>query len=151
MNLIFLVCLKGDAVEGFVLGGFSDKLNACSGMFLKSYIVSYTFEILCRPTTWWDTGARIINILKSRLKKSNANPSSARFRLLSISVSKELQGKGTARELVLAFERAIPRHVNIYGLSAHANNYRAIGFYQKMGFVKEKEVKDSIYMIKHIK
>lgn len=150
-SLIFLVCQKSAAIEGFVLGGFSDKLNACSRTFLKSHVINYTFEILCRPAVWLDTGARIKNILKNRYKKSNVHPSAASFRLLSISVTKELQGKEAAKALVLAFEKAIPHHINIYGLSVHANNARAIGFYQKMGFIKEREVKGSIYMIKNIR
>ncbi len=150
-SIIFLVYEINNKVEGFVMGGFSDKLNLCSNMFLKTCINDYLFEILCRPRTWLDTFIRLMSMVKSKFSKKTEKSSVPRFRLLSISVNKHMQGRGVAKELVLAFENAVPKLEDTYGLTVHANNYRAIKFYTKMGFIKEREIRGSISLFKKIK
>ena len=70
------------------------------------------------------------------------------FRLLSIGVYPEYQGKGISILLLNQFEEETFDKVRAYGLSVHINNRRAIAFYQKNGFLFSGENSISYFMQK---
>ena len=84
--------------------------------------------------------------------RKNVNNSSAKFRLLSIAISPEAQGKGVSKELIDFFENhLINNNIYFYGLSVKKGNNRAIKFYEKNNFKIEYEKKDGISFVKTLK
>ncbi|MEZ9622785.1 GNAT family N-acetyltransferase [Vibrio sp. 10N.261.55.F6] len=84
-------------------------------------------------------------------KKQGKWESSAKFRLLSIAVSSEYQGKGYGKNLLMELEkRIINKNQNIYGLSVKNENKKAITFYQSLGFRLEKKESKTSYYIKDV-
>lgn len=82
-------------------------------------------------------------------KKSR--PSSAKFRLLSISVNPEFQSTGVGGLMLKFFEsRLANMNIDSYGLSVRSNNIRAVQFYINNGFVKEKEYLSTTYFYRDI-
>jgi ribosomal protein S18 acetylase RimI-like enzyme len=85
----------------------------------------------------------------SFFKKSR--PSSARFRLLSISVDPECQSTGVGGIMLKFFESKLASmNIESYGLSVRTNNARAVQFYINNGFVKEKEYLSTTYFYRDI-
>jgi ribosomal protein S18 acetylase RimI-like enzyme len=74
-----------------------------------------------------------------------------KLRLLSIATGKKYQSLGYGAEMLARFEDEL-RLVGAveYGLSVRYKNHRAVKFYQKNGFLKEKITKKNIYFIKKI-
>lgn len=80
-----------------------------------------------------------------------SRPSSAKFRLLSISVNPAFQSTGVGGFMLNFFEsRLASMNIDSYGLSVRSNNTRAVQFYVNNGFVKEKEYLSTTYFYRDI-
>lgn len=78
--------------------------------------------------------------------------SKIKFRLLSISVDSSNQSKGIGKFMLNEFEKKlIEINEYAYGLSVRNINIKAIKFYEKNNFIKEKEYNNSSYFIKKLK
>lgn len=146
LDCVFLVSEHNDKVTGFVLGGMSTDLNRAKSSFIAKYKAHYLIDTIVRPWVYKDALARIKTIYSLGKKASN-NPNGESVRLLSIAVCRDAQGSGVASDLIRSFEENISPWTT-YGLSVLSHNKRAQAFYLKNGFLIEKEVDDSIYLIK---
>lgn len=148
-NIVFLVCkdIKLEKIAGFVVGGYSKDLSRAKNDFVVRNKLRIIFEILLKPNMWIDSLKRFFN----KSSSNDNNKKEVSFRLLSIGVNENFQGTGIAKELTLKFEQIlIQEDVNQYGLSVHADNIKAIKFYEKSGMTVEKRTTDTIYFKKNI-
>lgn len=84
-------------------------------------------------------------------KFGNIALSEAKFRLMSITVRPEVQSAGVGREMLFYFEKILmDRGVHCYGLSVKSENFQAVSFYERNGFVLEKNVSGSRYYKKQL-
>lgn len=140
---------------GFILGGDSKWLQACSAKFLTSYKCEYVVEILLRPNTWMDTILRVYKMVIQKMvsfsNTKNANLDKlniSSYRLLSIAVKNNHQHVGIASELVAFYEKNCPE--SSYGLTVHANNWKAIRFYRKMQMFEAYRTAENVGFEKQI-
>lgn len=143
-DCVFLVSEEDEIINGFVLGGMSQDLNRAKAVFVKKYRLLYLFDTAIRPWVYMDALARIKTLFAIR-EQGNGKVSNDSIRLLSIAVSLDAQGSGVATKLVRSFEEAISPWKS-YGLSVLSHNLRAQAFYQKNGFIIEREDGSSIYL-----
>jgi len=88
---------------------------------------------------------------RSTKEVSSTNSSAASSRLLSIGVLPEVQGYGIADKLAQHFcERLYLDNVSLVGLSVRMNNDRAIAFYEKTGWKRERVSETTIYFIREL-
>lgn len=93
---------------------------------------------------------KLKTFLKSKLHHS-AKSDEAKFRLLSIVVSPEIQSMGLGRKLLESFEANLrQRGWECYGLSVRSDNCKAIRFYEKNGFILEEIKSGSMYYKKYL-
>lgn len=134
-------------IDGFVLGGSSDKLNISKSNFIKNYRLHYILETISMPSVYLQALTKAVDICKSLISPEHSVDS---IRLLSIAVSNDVKGTGIAVKLLRKFELSI-LPAKVYGLSVKKDNIRALKFYYKNGFEKEKETGGSIYLVKHLR
>lgn len=157
---IFFVGEKSSQIDGFVLGGESNKLQQAKNRFIKHNKYRCIMETLLMPEIYCQALSRIYSIISEVSgnylnRSSDCSPNCAvgkRIRLLSIAVCQEAQGSGLATQLVQLFEQRIKldNAAHGYGLSVKIDNQRAIGFYKKIGFTLEGRKGKSIYFTKNI-
>jgi ribosomal protein S18 acetylase RimI-like enzyme len=145
---LLLVHEAANGVDGFILGGESERLGAVKAEFVREHLLRCLWETLLRPHMWWQGFKRGIAALTvvppKRDVKQQDQPASPTYRLLSIAVADGAVGKGVAKELVQAFELTIRQDIKFYGLSVNKDNARAIRFYEKMGFHRIKDDGDTL-------
>ncbi|NER94665.1 MAG: GNAT family N-acetyltransferase [Symploca sp. SIO1B1] len=147
---IFIVAVNQGLVQGFLLGGNSRNLNLAKSQFIQKNKLHYTVETILRPQIYWQALNKIQSLYALKPTKTMESfEVDDRVRLLSLAVNDDLKGSGLASKLLTEFERAIAP-VQEYGLSVKNSNTRAIKFYQKNGFVLEKQVDNSIYFLKRL-
>lgn len=147
-EILFDGCFQKDgSLLGFVLGGESHDLNQAKksflhkNLFLLSCVSLFNFKM-------YPFISQKIRILLRNNKIRMGGGKQPSFRLLSIGVSPEYQGKGISILLLNQFEEETFDKVRAYGLSVHINNRRAIAFYQKNGFLFSGENSISYFMQK---
>jgi ribosomal protein S18 acetylase RimI-like enzyme len=102
---IFLVSEHNGNINGFVMGGDSHKLNNAKARFLKKNRVLYSFDTLIRPWIYKDVVSRIPSFLK--ISNQPVSTQQTAIRLLSIAISKDVEGYGISKQLLDSFEIAI--------------------------------------------
>lgn len=146
---LFFAALRENNVVGFVMGGDSAKLQTCKKNFIKKNLLMILLSTICIPSLYIDALYRVKQMKNKPIEKKVQTSSSKSIRLLSIAVSKEMQGTDLASTLVSTFEQHL-EGVLQYGLSVKDTNKRVINFYKKMGFQLEKEENHSFYLIKKL-
>jgi ribosomal protein S18 acetylase RimI-like enzyme len=142
-DLAFFVVESGRVV-GFVIAG--TNLSAGVNKFVRQNFFWLILHIVRRPKIFID---KTFSFLQSKFKTTRA--SQATFRLLSIAVSPEVQSKGIGLKMLVFLERELLiRNITCYGLSVKNNNLRAIGFYERNGFVLEQKSLGSSYYLKFL-
>lgn len=129
--ILFDCCfLKDGSLLGFVLGGESHDLNQAKKSFLHKnlFLISCVSLFNFKMYPFFFQKMRILLFLSKIRMGGGKQPS---FRLLSIGVSPEYQGKGISILLLNQFEKETFEKVRAYGLSVHINNRKAIAFYEK--------------------
>jgi ribosomal protein S18 acetylase RimI-like enzyme len=145
-NTVFIAAKADGRLAGFVLGGTKTVLDRNRRRFVTRHWAAILLGVVRRPEIWGQAISRGRSMLLSRGHHAGF-VSSAETRLLSITVADSAKGRGVAKELVYAFERALGS-TDRYGLSVHDDNSRAIGFYEKMGFQLEGKAGGSAFFLK---
>jgi ribosomal protein S18 acetylase RimI-like enzyme len=149
---LFLVHETENDVDGFVMGGESADLNSCEKAFIRENLPRCCWETIFRPHVWrgaiWRGAATVKSLLRRHEPRQDVS-SDPNIRILSIAVEKSAMGSGAATALVKAFEEIIfNNHIEQYGLSVLQDNHRAIRFYEKMGFVIDRNENKCFYLSK---
>lgn len=141
---ISIIALENDSVVGFIISGKSVSKGVAKFTKLnRGYLL---LLLLSHPKFIYQ---KIRSVALNKIIKTK--PSHASFRLLSIAVSSSSQSKGLGSEMLSFFERVLIKRSELsYGLSVRSVNHRAVKFYEKMGFVLEKEVHGSKYFFKKL-
>lgn len=156
LDVIFLVSLSDETPSGFVMGGRAEDISLRKNAFLHRSMGVIILGVLLSPAVWSECFFRLLQFVRIKTRRNrlainnNAKHEPDSIRLLSIAVSPDKKGSGTAQVLLSAFEEHIPNQITVYGLSVKKNNERAISFYKKMGFEVEKEEGQSLYLSKKI-
>ena len=129
-QLIFLLCMDGSKVSGFVLGGDSFNIQRCKKEFVRKNFYRLFIYVLFSPKIYPQVLSRVI---KSRVKeyqeKQKMQISITSFRLLSIGIDTEYKRKGIGSSLVNSFEERVKQMgIESYGLSVYKTNKKAISF-----------------------
>lgn len=147
---LFVIAFKdgeesvSDQVLGFIVAG--PNVSKGVARFLKANQHYLLWLMLKNPLFLCQ---KAIAIARSKLLRSK--PSNANFRLLSIAVKAGKQSLGIGGGMLQFFEKILKeKGISMYGLSVRKKNHRAVLFYQKNGFILEKEISGSKYYIKEI-
>lgn len=146
-RILFNGCFQKDgSLLGFVLGGESNALNQAKKNFLRRNLFLIFCSSLFNFRIYPFLLDKVVLLLKNdKIGERGKQPS---FRLLSIGVTPEYQGKRISSLLLNQFEKAAFAEVQVFGLSVHISNKRAIAFYQKNGFLFSGENSISYFMQK---
>lgn len=149
-EIIFIVFDQDNIINGFIVGGELRKINKASSNFIKNNIPLYSWEIFCRPSTWLKSLQKLTNVIFKKKPLEESLDYTMDYTLLSIAVSNEGKGRGVASNLIDKFDEFLREKTNEYFLSVHDNNARALAFYRKKGFVKERHFNGEIQFVKKI-
>jgi ribosomal protein S18 acetylase RimI-like enzyme len=139
-----VVAVDNNEVLGFIIAG--ENVAAGVSKFTRENRGWLMLQLVKRPSILL---TKIISMIRIRINPTQ--PSKAKFRLLSISTTPGSQSKGVGKEMLHFFEQELLRRgVPYYGLSVKNMNRRAIKFYERHGFVKEKEYLGSSYYLKKL-
>ncbi len=147
-RFIFFVSIEGENVNGFVLGGGCRDIATTRRSFLSKNFFRMSLETLRHPRVYGQALSRVQPFLHG-FEPPSAAAREAGVELLSVAVSEDVKGSGLARDLVAAFEENL-NNAPRYKLKVKKDNYRAIGFYKKMGFTVASELGDYIVFIKEL-
>jgi len=152
----FLVFRENGHIHGFLLGGDIRDLAGHKKRFISENIPLLLLGTLLSPRIWLEAFSRLFSMglsgFRDKGKKQGEDSAQADsgICILSIAVSPQMRGSGTARELVDFFEESLDPSVSAYWLAVKKDNPRAIHFYEKQGFGYYKEEGDLLYMIKKL-
>jgi ribosomal protein S18 acetylase RimI-like enzyme len=139
-----VVAIDNNEVLGFIIAG--ENVAAGVSKFTRENRGWLMLQLVKRPSILL---AKIMAMIQKRVNPTQ--PSKAKFRLLSIASKPGSQSKGVGKEMLHFFEQELLRRgVPCYGLSVRNKNQRAIQFYERHGFVKEKEYLGSSYYFKQL-
>lgn len=134
-----------------------DEDEQCAGFVIAGYSVSQGTRKFTRDNKIYLAMLLLLNpsILLTKLHGrvcslvGSSEASFAKFRLLSISVNPSSQSSGVGSAMLTFFEERLREmNVDYYGLSVKGDNTNAIRFYEKNGFIEEKEDMGSRYFYK---
>ncbi|MCG2684279.1 MAG: hypothetical protein L6306_11785, partial [Planctomycetales bacterium] len=83
---VFIVHESADGVDGFVLGGASAQMAACSARFVRSNLPRCLWETLMRPRLWLEAircGFAAVFVFPSKSGPTTEAPEESNLRLLS--------------------------------------------------------------------
>ncbi len=139
-----VVAVDNNVVLGFIIAG--EKVSAGVSKFTQENRGWLMLQLIRRPSILL---TKIMGIIKTKIYTSQ--PSKAKFRLLSIATKPGSQSKGVGKEMLHFLEQELLRRgIGCYGLSVKNKNQGAIQFYERHGFVKEKEYLGSLYYFKQL-
>jgi ribosomal protein S18 acetylase RimI-like enzyme len=139
-----VLAVKNNEVVGFIIAG--ERVSFGVSRFTDENRGWLMLQLLKRPSILI---SKILGLIKTRIYPNQ--PSQANFRLLSIATKPGSQSKGIGGEMLHFLEQELLcRGVSCYGLSVKNKNLRAIHFYERHGFVKEKEYLGSSYYFKNL-
>ena len=138
--------VQGSAeIVGVIIAG--ERCDQAVQHFSKTHVLSLAITLLRNPEFLRDKIAGAIHMWRG----AQGFQSRAKLVYLNVLVHPRVQGKGVAQLLNDFFEtRAVVDGFSSYTLSVKKNNARAIGFYQKSGFVVEHETKNAFYFLKNL-
>jgi ribosomal protein S18 acetylase RimI-like enzyme len=155
-NTIAIGAFDQDKLVGFILCSKNK-----SEVMKKFYQNNFTFIILSILIQVLKMNKIIISGLLSRCKmgigfvksllfpEKSLQTEGTNVRLLSIAVLPEYKGTGTSKGMMNYFHNHLQENnIKAVGLSVKKDNSRAISFYEKMGWITEKEDKNAIYFVK---
>jgi ribosomal protein S18 acetylase RimI-like enzyme len=145
-DTIFLVAEIDGSLSGFVLGGEDSVLRRNRSQFMRNSRWQIMGAVIVHPALWPHVWKRAVALWRPGASAISFT-SVASTRLLSIAVAEAAKGQGVAGSLLKAFEERLAKDGN-YGLSVHADNTRAIGFYHKSGFIEEARCGGSVFYLK---
>lgn len=135
---------KEQNVLGFIIAGYHVS-NGVS-KFLENNKLYVLWVMIKHPTFLMQ---KIRSIIISRIQRPQL--SQADFRLLSIAVDSNSQSHGIGKGMLKFFEEVLHgKKIDCYGLSVKNTNVRAISFYERQGFVLEREHEGAKYYMKSI-
>lgn len=152
-NAIFLVHINTqNTIDGFVMGGKSSILSVAISNFVHRNLLLIGLKIIITPSLWKYAIHRIKTILHKYHKSKGNVVKVPDTRLLSIAVTKNVEGAGISILLVDNFEEHVKNKIreDKYGLSVHLNNSRAINFYKKNGFSKDTIIHNLLLLSKQL-
>lgn len=152
---LFFVALQEGKVSGFVLGGSSKNLQSTRKKFVRENVPSLLWATFISPKLWREAIRRFIAMFSTRSSKHSQSQTTlleeeTAICILSIAVSPELRGTGTAMDLLNFFENSLPHTLTSYWLAVKSENLRAVSFYKKMGFEVFKEEEGLLYLRKYL-
>jgi ribosomal protein S18 acetylase RimI-like enzyme len=139
-------------VRGFVLGGEAAMLATVKRSFVKKNLAKVSLDFIVSPRSWLRILPSALSFLRSRKKPAQMLPLlNPVVWLLSIAVSEDAKAKSVASRLVGHFGSWVHGTFGEidYRLGVRKENARAIRFYEKMGFAKERETDSTIIFIKN--
>lgn len=147
-NLVFLVNEQDGKIDGFVLGGITDEVQAARRRFywknLHSCLGMATRRGLSAgPLNRWR------NLFAGTRMESQEAALEAPQTLLLLAVSDEARGTRLGLKLVEAFEGTLAKPCS-YNISVAKENSAAIRFYLKMNCKVTRETYDSLLLVKDV-
>lgn len=147
-NLVFLVNEREGKIDGFVLGGMTDEVQAARRRFywknLHSCLGMATRRGLSAgPLSRWR------NLFAGTRMESQEAALEAPQTLLLLAVSDEARGTRLGLKLVEAFEGTLAKPCS-YNISVAKENSAAIRFYLKMNCRVTRETYDSLLLVKDV-
>jgi ribosomal protein S18 acetylase RimI-like enzyme len=138
------IATEDNEVLGFVISG-TDLADG-----VKNFIDENRFwlllQLLKRPQILCE---KLFDVVRGKFHFSK--PSEAKYRLLSIATASNVRSLGVGSAMLKFLERElIAKNINIYGLSVKYLNISAIRFYERNGFLIERNYLGSSYYIKRI-
>lgn len=134
-----LVAKDGERVVGFLISGVAVSQGVKK--FTQNNRLYLIWMLLGRP---WTLVNKVAGMLHTLLLP--VQPSSAKYRLLSIATRPGSQSHGVGKLLMESLERELRKHgVSSFGLSVKKKNVRAVKFYKENGFELESEHLGSLY------
>jgi len=162
-NLATLSVLGGKVV-GFVVGTsdvdlFYRRFYRRNGLALAPLLMGrFLADAYVRRTVWTRLGhvrLALRSLLRSRVRRPAAGEKCAAavpVRLLSIGLAHDLRGREVAAEMVQHFCRQLQElGKQEVGLSVHADNGRAIRFYEKTGWERLRSSGKSISFVRSLR
>jgi len=141
---IALAAVEDGSTLGFLIAG--ENVSRGVREFVRDNRLFLVGKMLARPRFLLEKGLWTI-----RARLSPHEPSSARYRLLSIAIAPDAQSSGIGGKLLVALEQRLRcRGISRYGLSVLLKNTRAANFYRRRGFTLEKEELGSAYFYKEL-
>lgn len=139
-----IVAFNKNAVIGFIVAGLNvskgvTKFTVGNRLYLAILLLTHPNFLIQKVLT------------KFTSKFNKTKPSEANFRLLSIAVSTNQQSNGIGTQMLSFFETTLKeRGVLKYGLSVRSLNKSGVRFYERNGFLFEKEVNKAKYYVKNL-
>jgi ubiquinone/menaquinone biosynthesis C-methylase UbiE/ribosomal protein S18 acetylase RimI-like enzyme len=147
-RLVGIVAGVVDATS-FYAGFYRRNFGALAGILLRALIThrSVRWNLLNRlGHVGYAVRAQFQGLLGTKAYRTS---SSIQARLVSICVSAESRGQGVAELLIRRFEGWLRENgVQSVGLSVRDNNARAIAFYEKTGWQRERQVGSGVYFFR---
>lgn len=147
-DIVFIVYEDQIGIRGFIVGGNLHRINNASSYFIKNNIPLYGAEIIIRPKTWLKSINKLVNVVFKKKPNPVSLDAVMDYTLLSIAVSKDAQGLGVASKMIDKFDEIMKEKSEDYFLSVHDTNDRALGFYYKKGFTKERHFDGEVQFVK---
>ncbi|RUM98892.1 GNAT family N-acetyltransferase [Pseudaminobacter arsenicus] len=141
---ISLVAVEDGRVVGFMISG--EAVSRGVKEFTRQNRLYLIYKLLLRPDF---LAAKAFGKLKSMASQSGPV---TRYRLLSIATDASAQSTGVGRQILAALEDKLrERGLDSYGLSVRLDNPRAVQFYQRNGFMVEREQPGALYFRKDLR
>jgi len=154
---IFLVCVIGGRICGFLIGGKGYILNKARNDFIKQNKCRLTLYVIARLFSMKFMRRflpRFVDLVQNRLCKQLDKRDLSRSKvsyhgLFSLAVANEMKGKDLGKVLLDNFEDELRKmRIEKYLVSVRKSNLRALEFCRKSGFCLQKETAADIHMSK---
>lgn len=147
-NIVFLVNEREGGIDGFVLGGKTDEVQAARRRFYWKNL-HLCLGMASRGGLSAALISRWRNLFAGTGLESRETALEASQTLLLLAVSDEARGTGLALKLVEAFEGTLAKPCR-YNVSVAKENSAAIRFYLKMNCKVTRETCDSLMLVKDV-
>lgn len=147
---LFVVAEENNQIVGFCMGYKSGSI--ARRLFIKKNVIALSMRMLYLCICFNSIAiSKCMNLLMHKKNHSHEVKRNAEADLLSICILDPFKGKGVSKDLVNKFEELlIEYNLHDYTLSVYKSNYRAISFYNKMGFNIISEADNEFKMYKHL-
>lgn len=150
------VALEQGKPIGFVVGTISSS-ELYDRFYKKNFLLVARNVVRCLITDSFirqHFRSRLLHVQKAIMAKlmrtqkstTKSGPSRVQARLLSIGITSEARGTGSAEKMTKHFLQQLQKaSIKEVGLSVFRDNIRAISFYEKTGWKRELEMENAVY------